>query len=89
MDDRDSGSELLALERIVFFSDAVFAIAATLLALEIRLPETNNNSFSSALFALLPSIPVYALSFVVIAAYWVAHHRLFRLVIEVTHSPPP
>jgi uncharacterized membrane protein len=73
----DSESSLLALERISFFSDAVFAIAATLLALEIRLPEAQDNSVSSAILGLLPSIAVYALSFVVIAVYWVAHHRMF------------
>jgi uncharacterized membrane protein len=82
----DSESSLLALERISFFSDAVFAIAATLLALEIRLPEAQDNSVSSAILGLLPSIAVYALSFVVIAVYWVAHHRMFRVVVGYDYA---
>jgi uncharacterized membrane protein len=64
----------LAFERLVFFSDAVFAIAITLLVLDIRLPE-------HAAFDLEPLIPKFigfGVSFYVIGRYWVAHHHLFE-----------
>ncbi|MCE7984436.1 MAG: DUF1211 domain-containing protein [Caldilinea sp. CFX5] len=74
----------LAFERIVFFSDAVFAIAITLLVIEIRVPELKDalvdEQLSAALWALWPKLLSYGISFTVIAAYWVAHHSLFRFV---------
>ena len=60
-------------ERVVFFSDAVFAIAITLLALEIRLPEVGLDALPQALLALLPEIAVYALSFLIVGLYSVDH----------------
>jgi uncharacterized membrane protein len=59
----ESGTDV---ERLVFFSDAVFAIAITLLALEIRLPEMhepNTRELRGALFALLPQFYSFAISF--------------------------
>jgi uncharacterized membrane protein len=75
----------LAFERIVFFSDAVFAIAVTLLAVDIRLPEIIGNSIGAdavdaLLHDFLPRVGFYMLSFVVIASYWMAHHRHFRYI---------
>ena len=67
----------LNFERIVFFSDAVFAIAITLLALEIRLPEVEPDALPHAILALVPEIAVYALSFLIVGLYWVGHHRTF------------
>lgn len=70
----------LGLERLVFFSDAVFAIAITLLALEIRLP-AGDFSDDAALWQALLAIPdaylAFAISFWVIASFWLGHHRLF------------
>jgi len=74
----------LALERIIFFSDAVFAIAITLLALEIRLPETaanlGNAELTKDLIALWPKYLGYVISFMVIGFFWIGHHRKFRLI---------
>ena len=70
----------LGLERIVFFSDAVFAIAITLLALEIRLPEgdfSDNAALTSALLAMWPKYLAFGISFWVIASFWLGHHRMF------------
>ncbi|TFD84495.1 DUF1211 domain-containing protein [Cryobacterium lactosi] len=67
-------------ERVEFFSDAVFAIAMTLLVLDIRLPDTDSGALGPALAALAPEYFAYALSFAVIAVNWAAHHRKFRLV---------
>jgi uncharacterized membrane protein len=69
-------------ERILLFSDAVFAIAITLLALEVRLPEVEAAAVPHALWALLPEIGVYALSFIIIGLYWVNHHHMFRYIVR-------
>jgi uncharacterized membrane protein len=71
------------VERLVYFSDAVFAIAITLLALEIRLPEMHEpttRELRRALLALLPQFYSFAISFWIIGVYWLAHHRIFRYV---------
>ena len=72
------------LDRIVFFSDAVFAIAITLLALGIRIPELAGDPSDAQLWAvvlnIVPRFLVYALSFVVIGVFWVGHHRSFRAI---------
>lgn len=74
------------LERLVFFSDAVMAIAITLLALEIRLPTLPEGVTDAQLWSALSSIGSsylgYAISFWVIGLYWVAHHRTFRGVVR-------
>ncbi len=70
-----------SLERLVFFSDAVFAIAITLLAIEIRLPEgIPDAAVNEAIADLLPSIFSYALSFTVIGLYWLAHWRRYDVI---------
>ena len=68
------------LERTMFFSDAVFAIAMTLLAVDIKVPQVPPDQLGAAVTEQLPEFGAYALSFVVTAAYWLSHHRLFRLL---------
>jgi uncharacterized membrane protein len=70
------------IERIAFFSDAVFAIAITLLALEVRVPEVDAAALPGALLTLLPEIGAYALSFVIVGLYWVNHHQMFRSIVR-------
>jgi uncharacterized membrane protein len=73
-----------ALERMVFFSDAVFAIAMTLLVIDIRMPEgVNSADMAAKLVEMLPAIGAYAISFYVIAANWVAHHRKFTAIVAI------
>ena len=73
-----------AFDRFVNFSDAVFAIAITLLALDVRLPARDALALAPPLgpqlISLLPNLFAFALSFVVIGGYWVAHHGLFKSV---------
>ena len=81
----ESGHEnQLGLERLIFFSDAVFAIAITLLALEIRLPETegllNNAELVSQLSGMWHEYLAYIISFLVIGTFWMAHHRKYRYI---------
>jgi uncharacterized membrane protein len=71
------------LERLILFTDAVFAIAITLLVIEIRVPELHHATEADAVQGLLRLIPKFIgffISFFVIAVYWVAHHRIFRFV---------
>jgi len=69
------------LERLVFFSDAVVAIAITLLALDIRLPTVPAaGGLPRALLALWPRYLGFAVSFLVVGSFWLGHHRMFRLV---------
>jgi uncharacterized membrane protein len=73
----------VGLERILFFSDAVIAIAITLLVLDIRLPEgefTSSSALSAALLALQPKYFAYVISFLVVASFWTAHNQKFRLI---------
>ncbi len=75
-----------ALDRLIFFSDAVFAIAITLLVLGITVPiirpSAVETELPSALLATAPKLFSYALSFLVIGAYWMAHQRTFRYVVR-------
>jgi uncharacterized membrane protein len=74
----------LGLERLIFFSDAVFAIAITLLALDIRLPaggeEPSNAQLLAQLLGLWPKYLAYLVSFMAIGTFWVGHHRRFQLI---------
>ena len=68
------------VERAIYFSDAVFAIAITLLALEIRVPEVPDEpaALHEALLGLLPRFSSFLLSFWLVGTYWVAHHRVYH-----------
>ncbi|MCC3155905.1 DUF1211 domain-containing protein [Hymenobacter sp. 15J16-1T3B] len=71
------------LERLILFSDAVFAIAITLLIIEIKVPELHHANDREALAALLRLTPKFVgffIGFGVIAVYWTAHHRVFRFL---------
>ncbi|HEY9877049.1 MAG TPA: TMEM175 family protein [Leptolyngbyaceae cyanobacterium] len=71
----------LGLARIVFFTDAVFAIAITLLALNLRLPQSVHSSgLAHNLQDLIPQYQSYATSFCVIGLYWISHHHYFRFI---------
>ena len=77
----ESGTEL---ERTMYFSDAVFAIAITLLVLDIRLPEVSEEQLKTQLPSLVLGLGSEFLSFVitflVIGFYWLAHHRMFHYI---------
>jgi len=68
-----------AAERLVFFTDAVVAIAITLLALELPVPEgTSTATLLGSLRANSVAYLTFLISFLVVGTHWQAHHRVFR-----------
>ena len=75
----------LSFERVVFFSDAVFAIVITLLVLELKVPhltEHNEPALRGALIDLLPRVAGFVISFLIIGLMWIEHHRIFRYIAD-------
>lgn len=74
-------------DRLLAFSDGVLAIIITLMILEIRLPEVPAHASSkevhAAFLETLPHLLAYVLSFTNLAIFWINHHTLFRIVLEV------
>ena len=68
--------------RLETFADGVFAIAATLLILNVEVPDLGNHSLSHELLRLWPAYIGYVVSFVTIGIIWVNHHT----VLDQLHS---
>jgi len=68
--------------RLEAFSDGVFAIAITLLALELKVPHGSNH-LAKELLAAWPSYFAFITSFFTVLIMWVHHHLIFRLVRRV------
>jgi uncharacterized membrane protein len=71
------------LERMILFSDAVFAIVMTLMAIEIRLPEVHDRDpevLRLQLLHLIPNMVAYTVSFFFIGVIWYQHLKLFSLL---------
>jgi uncharacterized membrane protein len=81
---RDEIRKEFQLERMVLFSDAVFAIVITLMAIEIRVPELERNSSPDLVIheivKLIPMVIAYAVSFFFIGHTWYQHLQLFSLL---------
>jgi uncharacterized membrane protein len=81
-----SGGQDSDTGRIEAFSDGVFAIAITLLIIEIGVPHVvGTDSLSEKLLKLWPSYLGYAISFLVIGTVWANHHNRFRLISRSDH----
>jgi len=67
------------LERMLYLSDAVFAIALTLLVLELRLPPgvTDANLFQGIL-AMEPRLVAFVTTFALVSVFWIAHVSMAR-----------
>jgi len=77
------------LERLILFSDAVFAIAITLLVIEIKIPDRHemqlhegisDQAILHSLGLLIPKFIGFFVSFMLIGLYWTVHHRMFGFV---------
>jgi uncharacterized membrane protein len=74
-------AQLFAAERLAFFTDAVVAIAMTLLALDLRPPEGNTwSEVWESVGSNADTYLAFLISFFIIANAWVSHHALFRYV---------
>src|ERR1700761_4552740 len=75
-------------ERVEAFSDGVFAIAITLLILEVKVPHPPGTTINllRELLRLWPSYFALVLSFVMIGIYWANHHYVFKLFERTDHS---
>ncbi len=85
----DKGEGGVGLERIIFFSDAVFAIAITLLVIDLRLPpnlaDLSYDEISRQLGNAIQEVfngefRSFVISFMVLGNYWMLHHRLFGFI---------
>ena len=72
-----TGKEEQHLHRLILFSDAVFAIAITLLAIEIHPPEGWNGDVGSFFQLMSAKLWSYAVSFATIGVLWISHRRTF------------
>ena len=72
--------------RLEAFSDGVFAIAITLLVLDIHVPEPGRGDLGHELAAQWPSYAAYVISFLTIGIIWINHHAMIRRLREVDHG---
>jgi uncharacterized membrane protein len=76
----------MSTSRLEAFSDGVFAIAATLLVLELRVPPVGSGALFALLAAQWPAYAGYVVSFLTIGIIWVNHHAMFALVRHVDRT---
>ena len=75
----------LEYDRVLFFSDAIFAIAITLLVIDIRVPGITDPGLE--LSKAEGNIRSFGISFVVIGLFWMGHHSVFRYITVLTKNP--
>jgi uncharacterized membrane protein len=76
--------------RIAALVDGIFAVAMTLLVLDLKLPEgtkmSNDPAVWRQLFELTGRFSTYSLSFIVLGIFWIGHHSLFHFVRRVSRD---
>ncbi|HXF30606.1 MAG TPA: TMEM175 family protein [Solirubrobacterales bacterium] len=72
--------------RLEAFSDGVFAIAITLLVLELHVPEPGSGELGHELLDAWPSYAAYVITFITIGIIWINHHAAFSRLRAVDHS---
>jgi uncharacterized membrane protein len=73
----------LEFERVLFFSDAVFAIAITLLVVDLRVPFSSAIRSAHVLRDAVPQMIGFGLGFALIGVFWLGHHSVFRQVVAM------
>lgn len=87
----------LSKQRVEFLTDGIFAVVMTLLVLEISVPQISSShdaidiaaagtELLNGLFALWPKLLSFAVSFIMLAIFWVSHHRLFNYIKHVNRT---
>jgi uncharacterized membrane protein len=77
------------IERMILFSDAIFAIAITLMVLEIKVPPISRHIATDQMLLdnldeMMPKFIGFFVSFFIIGLYWTIHHRMFGFVTNYT-----
>jgi uncharacterized membrane protein len=74
--------ELFKPERLLAFSDGVFAVAITLLVIDLRLPQREGGDEVNldVLLAMGPKLLIFAFTFIIIGMSWLGHHRKFSYI---------
>jgi len=89
MPDYKGSSKYFSKNRIETLVDGIFAIAMTLLVLDLVVPHINgpvtNAALNSALAGIIPLVSSMVLSFVLLALFWNIHHRIYNQV-ETVHG---
>jgi uncharacterized membrane protein len=74
----------LSAHRIEALTDGIYAVAMTLLVIDLKLPEhasfSSTDELGNALAELLPRFMAWAMSFFVLAFFWIGHHRVYSHV---------
>ncbi len=83
--DEEKRGEEKETGRLEAFSDGIFAVAITLLVLEIKLP-TSTKDIESHVLEQWPSFLAYAISFCTILIMWINHHAIYKLVHRTDHT---
>ena len=78
---------MMSKVRVEAFSDAVIAVAITLLALDLKVPDPlHTRSLSHSLGVQWPTYAAYVISFVTIGIIWINHHAMLRRLVSVDHT---
>ena len=72
--------------RLEAFSDGVFAVAITLLVIDLAVPEPGHGALGQQLTSHWPSFAAYVVSFLTIGIIWVNHHGLFRNFADIDRT---
>ena len=80
------GSSTTTTARLEAFSDGVFAVAITLLVLQLVVPEVGRGKLAGALLDQWPVLASYVASFATIGVIWLNHHRLISYVGRVDRT---
>jgi uncharacterized membrane protein len=77
----------MSKERMLAFSDGVFAVAITLLVLDLKVPTAGHDGTPAALWPALvqqaPADVAFLVSFAIVGIKWVNHHKMFYLLDRV------
>ena len=88
-DDRrlEGSPELWSKHRVEALTDGIFAVAMTLLVIDLKVPDPHDihspQQLAQALADQVPKVMSWLISFYVLATFWIAHHRLFHYVRQV------
>jgi uncharacterized membrane protein len=83
-DEKNEIKKEFQLERLIFFSDAVFAIIITIMILDVKLPEAlvkpSEEESKQAFLQIVPKFIAYATSFMIIGNFWMRHLKIFSFL---------